>query len=477
YNFKSKELHIEGVEFVAVSNAHIIPSEGKLKMKEGASLDTLKNAKVLFADGNEAHSFSTGDILIQSKDKFDGIGNYEFETYNSKKLMLQFTNFRQSSRQVAHGSGSKQITENIGESFIPADKSVEIMPGILYTGKVFLSDYKKEFDLDGLIALNVEGDEKHWIKYNTVNDAKISIAHKMVASNSGKHLHTGIFLEGSERELYSSFVAPSTKDGIPVFVAEGELDYNSESKSYELSKVKKHNFGVSKEQKFHYHHDLKEIDFEGVVNLGDATRYFAQRSAAVGTINSKTGELEMNTLLVLDIKAPKKIFEHMIFTLDEYKLNHGAKPTNKKLFASQLYHVASNEELNFIADQKPIDVKLNELFDNSVTITNLELHWSDKQHAFYSKGKLGLANFFNMNVDAELKGFVYLPKRQNNHEMHFYFEVGDDWYYMKRDGDLLSFRSSREDFNKILSGKSGRYTLISETEANIVIDRHKRADY
>jgi hypothetical protein len=158
-------------------------------------------------------------------------------------------------------------------------------------------------------------------------------------------------------------------------------------------------------------------------------------------------------------------------------LNHGAKPTNKKLFASQLYHVASNEELNFIADQKPIDVKLNELFDNSVTITNLELHWSDKQHAFYSKGKLGLANFFNMNVDAELKGFVYLPKRQNNHEMHFYFEVGDDWYYMKRDGDLLSFRSSREDFNKILSGKSGRYTLISETEANIVIDRHKRADY
>ena len=472
YLFHKRTLTIEGVDGIPVSNATIIPENGLVNMTEGAKIDTLRNAKVVLSDTKDSHALSTGDILIESKNKFDGIGHYELETYSGKKVMLQFRNFRQSSRNIEHGDGEKQISENIGESLIPANRSIEMFPEMMYHGKVLLSDYKNKFDLDGMISLDLGKPQRHWFKYNTIANKEINITSSMQGAEATQILHTGIFVCGNERELFASFIEPTNRDRIPLFLANGQLVFNPDRNTYEINKTTKV-AGIKKTQKFHYHKKLKEIDFEGAINLGEESRYFSQRSSAIGSVNAENGSLSMNAMIVMDFKAPRKIFEHMIYTLDKHKLHHGAKPTNKKFFASQLYHVLSEEELNYIGSERPENIRLSEVLGGSMALTNIEMKWSAKDHAFHSVGRIGIANFFNMNVDANFNGFVYIPKRQNNHEIHVYFEVGDEWYYMRRKGDQLSFRSSKEDFNKMLNAKSGKYTLLSDTEANAMISKYK----
>lgn len=474
YNFKAKTIDIDGVEGIDISNATIIPKDGIVKISGNAVLDTLKDANVQFSDGNSNHGLSRGDIIIESKDKYDGIAHYEFVTYKGEVRKLQFSNFHLSSRNIMKDGKVVQIQENIGESFIPEDQKVEVMPGVMFYGTVILSDYEKSFDLNGMVSMNVEGAERHWVKYNTLVNKNVQVNSNMKDAVSGVALKSGLYLDMDYKTLEGTFIESTNREVLPIFEAEGGLEYDSEGNFYAITKSLGGNTKrTAKVKRLNYHSNTQKLHFEGKVNLGEASRYYMQRSTALGTFDKKSKDLNMNTFLVLDFKAPKKLLEEMVYQLEKQSHDLNARPTNKMTFLSQLNHMLTQQEHAAMKGKLAENIRYAEVFPESVTLTDVNLKWSEVQSAFYSTGKIGLGNFYRMNLDVKVDGFVYIPKHENNIETHVYFEAGGEWFYIKRKGDVLSFRSSKGDFNDILKGKKGRFVLLSEKEAEKMISMYK----
>ena len=469
YNYNTKTINIEGVDGIEISNATVIPKDGLVRITGMAVIDTLKEAVVQFDEENVNHGLSKGDIIIESKEKYDGIANYEFVTYKGEVRKLRFTNFHLTSRNIEKDGKIVQISENVGESFIPETEKIEVMPGVLFFGKVILSDYEKSFSLDGKVALNVPGTKKNWINYNTIVNKKIQVNRAMKDAVSGASLKSGLYLDMDYRTLEGAFIESAESEYLPIFEAEGGLDYNEEGDFYVIEQ----NFGgatkkTAQVKRLNYHYNSQKLHFEGRLNLGENSKYFSQRVTGLGTFDKKTKELNMNTFLLLDFKAPKKLFDEMVFELDKQAHTLDARPTNKKTFQSQVMHMLGNNS-DVIVEEGAQKFKFGEIFNESISLTDVNLKWSDVQSAFYSTGKIGLGNFYKMNLDIKVDGFVYIPKHENNIEIHFYFETNNEWFYFKRRGDQMYFRSSKSDYNGMLDGKKGRFQLLSEKEAKKMI--------
>lgn len=473
YDFKNRVIALDGVEGIKISNATIVPANNKVRITENATIDTLREAVVKFDDGNTDHGLSKGDIIIESKEKYDGIAHYEFVTYKGEIRKLEFTNFHLTSRNVVVDGKEVQITENVGESSIPKEELIEIMPGVQYYGKVILSDYEKNFDLDGMVTLNLEAEHPHWIKYNTVINKKIQVSTTLKDAVTGTRLRSGLYLDLDYHTLEGAFIGKTNRETLPVFEASGNLGYDEEGKFYVLE----HNSGgntnkTERVTSLNYHHNSQKMHFAGRINLGENSQYFSQRSTGIGTFDKESKDLNMNVFMILDFKAPKKIFEEMIYELANQKHTLDARPTNKKTFQTQVSHMLTSGERTALGASNVESFKFAEVFGNSITLTDVNLKWSEEQSAFYSTGQIGLGNLYRMNADVKLNGFVYIPKHQNNIEMHLYYEANGEWFYMKRLGDQMYFRSSKDEFNSILKSK-GRYQILPEKEAAKMIAIYK----
>jgi hypothetical protein len=101
YYIDSLHLFVEGVPFVNVADARIIPDKNQLFIRENAEMDSLHNAKLLIDTVSEYHNLTNGIIKIEGRQKFSGQADYAFINRNGDTLTIAFSRFDLVERKIS----------------------------------------------------------------------------------------------------------------------------------------------------------------------------------------------------------------------------------------------------------------------------------------------------------------------------------------------------------------------------------------
>ncbi|MFK7809932.1 MAG: hypothetical protein AB8F74_19160, partial [Saprospiraceae bacterium] len=74
----TNELHIGGVPFIAVADAHVFPDEGAVDVLPGGEIPTLENAKIIADIKNKYHVFNKAKVDVIARNKYQASGFYEY---------------------------------------------------------------------------------------------------------------------------------------------------------------------------------------------------------------------------------------------------------------------------------------------------------------------------------------------------------------------------------------------------------------
>jgi hypothetical protein len=95
--------------------------------------------------------------------------------------------------------------------------------------------------------------------------------------------------------------------------------------------------------------------------------------------------------------------------------------------------------------------------DKTITFTDITLVWSDKHQAYVNKGKIGVGNIYDRQLNSVMDGWVRLSKKEGMDVLTILLKTGDgDVYFFEYENNTMySYRSSdplsdSDDFNNLL---------------------------
>ena len=206
YIIDSLKLLVEGVESIAVADAKIFPDGSKLEIKENAKITALENAVVIMDTLNEYHTLRNTNIIINSKNDFDGSGYYQFVNYEGGTLLLEFSEF-----QLEKVKNEDRVElHTVSRGILAEEDKFYIAPKMLFKGEVTMQAHRKLLSMDGFIKLDLKGkvESARWLKHKTKeedDDIRIDL------DAQDEQLISGVHFSESKRNYYCTFLG-ETRD-------------------------------------------------------------------------------------------------------------------------------------------------------------------------------------------------------------------------------------------------------------------------
>jgi hypothetical protein len=89
------------------------------------------------------------------------------------------------------------------------------------------------------------------------------------------------------------------------------------------------------------------------------------------------------------------------------------------------------------------------------------LRYSGKYKAFQGNGKATIQNIYNVPVFATVDCLVEIKDRKRGGEFTLYIDNGTDFFFINFKGNLMSLRSSDDDFNNAILAKDTKERSVS----------------
>ncbi len=471
YTFEEDKIRMGGVVEIPLRDIIVMPADSLVTILPDGTIDTLRNAKVRFKTPHPyMKAESSGDIVIRSKEYYSGLGAYEFINYKGERFSMEIKD-----AELAGLEGSRRrpdLDEATISLFVSPDSAREIIPGFLFAGLIRLSTLKNDFEFNGRVAANLPESKEHWFPYQGIGGEGVSVEQDMKLAD-GYVLQNGLYLGEEDGLLYPLFMEKDGHKGaFHLIEGYGALSFNPDSNRYTMHHQQVSRTGLMQEQYYSYNPKLKRANFSGAIHLNDNTENITVNSSAIGSYDASRQLLNCRATIELSMRTNRRPFDVIA------KAFSGFDPMTfvddpKPLYQNLRYFVPA-EEMDVLERTVGEDWNLLSFFVNSIVLSDVELHWSGPNQAFYSKGDIAISNFFKSNVNARVEGFVYIPMKEGREEMHFYLKgKGEQWYYFKRKGDFMYIWSTNEEINEYYSNKDQRIKLLPEEEALKMIEFYR----
>ncbi|MCH8317813.1 MAG: hypothetical protein IIA88_04850 [Bacteroidetes bacterium] len=267
YDMDELTLNINGIPEIKVADVFIVPDSNKIFVLENAKIPMLTRAEITMDTLNGYHQFHSGNILINSRNEFEGNAIYDFVNLANDTFRIKFDKFVMGKE----AKKKKDIVSTAAHGKVLEEDSIFISPKIFYRGKVALHADKDNLDVDGFIKLQMIGIFKsdNWFKYTNQEDIfNVSVKVKDLVSAQGKPLSTGLHINQRTSQLYSTFISQkyqnTDKDVLP---AKGMLYIDPFKSEFKITTPEKE-AGLSYQGNVMVYHDsTSEIDYEGKLSL------------------------------------------------------------------------------------------------------------------------------------------------------------------------------------------------------------------
>ncbi|BDD07634.1 hypothetical protein FUAX_00660 [Fulvitalea axinellae] len=512
YNMNTLELNIQGIPHIVVADAFVIPEGNQVMVLENSSIERLKNAELVVDTLNKYHRLVEGNIEIKSRLMFEGDAKYRYVNAVADTFILNFDKFeyldyneeKRERRLAIFGKVAEDRHTVSGGEITPEDELV-ISPGMLYKGPVRMEATKKALMLDGHVKLDLKSKPFYdkWIRYASSDERQQEVMFDFETSlaEGDENLIAGLFYEDGVNVVYPVFVDGKRQENDQAFFTPaGLLHYDPKEKVYLIEDTLKRSGGTYVGKVFQYSDEDGSVGFEGPVDLLEvieskkAPDYVMDATAIDGKASSNSGAVSFNSFMVLEMPVPDAALAEMGRLVSTYLEERGAvdaEPNRVRL----LYKLAEfigdrgvkEYEERAQLDYVPI-VSLSGKLSRGVTLSNVNMEWSEANTAWYSKGKIGISNILANDVNHLTEAFLEVDKTGDGDNVNFFFKVtGDIWYFFKYSGSENSMQafSSDDVFNGIIGkranvgkAKIGELVLdLADTEIALEFINRFRMDY
>lgn len=473
YDINSYELKIEGIPYIEVADAMVIPENNETTILENSKLQPFQNAQLIFEYPNAKHTLDKGHITIDSRNVFRGYASYQLPIFEDT-FAIEMRNFMQVESAPVEEKGlfakkQEQVEPpryTVADGTVSADQNLKIANGFLYKGSVNFKAYKQALELVGYVKPDLQSKPGNdfWVSYSRLKDTtEVAIDMTNATLETGERPVSGIHYD-IRGDLYGTIVELyKTPGDLDFFKAKGVLSYNPDRDQYIIEENRKSNGQAYEGHMYVYSDSTGDITFEGNVDFFQpgATKITLE-STVVGEGNLLDEEFSVDAMMALDLGLPNQAMDAMAEDMVELILRLGNPPAND-LDLVNILKIA-----NFIGEEKTREyeteslkeyVALNDMdqvFDRSLLLSTAKLDWSKEHKAWYNSRQIGVSNIFRTDINAKMDGFLEIKKDATGSDIFNLFlqTAPGSWYYFNyQDNSILSY-SSNSTFNEIIEDKS-----------------------
>ncbi|MEZ0542903.1 hypothetical protein [Fibrella arboris] len=525
YDVDKMTLNISGVSYVNSADARIYPEKGLVTVRRNGDMLPFKNARLELDTVSRFHRLRNGNIQIVSRTRFSGDATYLFANrsggpFKSDTSAIKMGSFEfkeadkmasAPTRASAKTTGKKKPTSvssqplttyyTVARADIDETDRLMLTSKMQFKGDITMKAPEKDLGLDGFVkpVLKKRLDLiSGWIpfKANVVETIDIPVDDKL-KNEGGQVLVAGIQSRFGSPGIYPSFLSPKEDNrDDDIFRATGVMRYDEKEKTFVIGpKVGTEGLNDDFESSFLFNDDKGIMTFRGAMNLMSSKPNTYLLASGSARVNVDSAAYRINALLALTFAVPEQINAAIAGKLVEGNLEEQNSD-------------AADDDLNRLSDkllpligQKAVDDYRNKAqnqhvslalaspkLNSALVLANTNLRWSEKFNAFYSIGKLGVSNLQNVDINAQMDGYVEIRKGGNGDELSLYVAASDDvWAFYDYHptgnggaGQLAIITSDQETNDKLtalLNNSKGKSLLsivpATEDEKALFVERYE----
>ncbi|MBC6613114.1 hypothetical protein H8B15_19480 [Hymenobacter sp. BT507] len=482
YDLSRYRLVAGGVPRIASADAWITPDSSKVYILANAQMRPFQNAGIVMDTLAKYHNLYQGAITIQSRTAFSGNAMFKYQTA-ADSFAIKFSNFHSDSTAMRGTLASTAKTGgvlgklrgnknalNAGPASPPtiavggiqaADKFL-LAPRISYRGSMIMNSQQPGFTFEGQARLQfsqLPGASDWFAVKDSIDPKDVRIHLNEPKTEDGTPMLTGLFLSSGSSKIYPLFVAAKhNADDLGLFTVDGELRYNSKKRDFTISRHDPAATDIYEGDVLTFNDTTAAINFRGKLNLINSNKDYTLVAAGLGYAKPDSAIYQLNTMLGFDINMPDKAVQAMA---DDIAKNAKFAPQALDGSREDLYKIgefAGNSAAVAFDTRKGNNaslLKVSNKFTYTILLNKVNLVWSEKQKAWYSEGKIGVANIMSKDLNVLIDGYVEIRKDENGDVVELYLEAEPQtWYYLKYANNLLLTKAQHGSYDELIGQKA-----------------------
>ncbi len=485
----TNELHVGGVPYIAVADAHVFPDNGEVKVLPGGKMPSLENAKIIADTKNKYHVFNKAKVDILARNKYSASGFYEYPV-GGKLQEIKFTDI---------GASDKRKVKKAKRGITFANTTVThlyIDDQLSFKGEISLRADEAKLSFDGFAHMDFAGYKSDWFKFEDLADRKnLQVMFDNELLNfKGEKAVTGIFANRADGKLYPSFMSASkTSSDHEVFTCTGLMDYNPELQQYAFGDSTKIVSGTKQGQLMRLDKD-GNTTIEGRFTVGPSHQF--ANAQVVGKTKVVNGEEIKNFdfMAGVNLHIPEKLMSIIYRAFDENSFQLLSTTYKKDAFYEMVlanWIPESRAMKTALADLRSYDeLRIPQDYnDFTFTFSKLSMVWNQGYQSFLSaKSKISLNSINKAIFNKEVEAYVEFRKfREEEDGLSLYLVAPNGFYYYfnYRNGilntcsdddqymSLLGEMSEKELKKKVKNGEDYEIQRVSISRAKQFVNRVK----
>jgi hypothetical protein len=462
YDLKVNSILAGGVPYIPVGDVHIVPDSGKVAVAAGATIQTLRNARVMADSVKHFHKLYSGNINVLSRNAFSGTATRDYQNAAADSFRLKFSDFAYKQHQLKK---KEHVTTTYAEALVRENDNFYIFPHIRYRGHVKMYSYKPHMDFDGDLKLNFtnNAEDSDWFpfKRDSLNPDNVRIPIMKQKAPDGSLLFTGLHLSRGTFKPYNTFVSKKQyDDDLDIFMVDGDLSYDKERSEFKITDAARSAARSYEGNELRYNEGTKTVHFEGKLNLTSPLKNFKIESTGNGIAKSDSGYYAIDALMAFDMTIPSPVIAALGKKMGEAAIKDGSEIGRDEEMLYKLGGIVGNRDAQRYRDQGALIAlpKLSNKLVRSMVFHDVDLRWSNKTNAWYSVGKLGLSNIMKDEIGANMDGFMEIKQDLDGEPVvHLYLQADPyTWIFLSYLENGLVVLSSDPELNKTIRSKSSK---------------------
>ena len=520
YDVDKMTLNISGVPFVNSADARIYPEKGLVTIRRNGDILPFKNARLELDTVSRFHRLRNGNIQIMSRTRFSGDATYLFAKAKGDTSAIKMGSFEfkeaakvadVTTRLVNKPVGRKRnVTASpqplttyytVARADIDENDKLMLTSKMQFKGDIQMKAPEKDLGLDGFVkpVLKKRLDLiSGWIpfKANVVETIDIPVDDKL-RNEGGQVLVAGIQSRFGSPGIYPTFLSPKEDNrDDDIFRATGVMRYDEKEKTFVVGpKVDNEGLQNDFESNFLFNDDKGIMTFRGPMNLMSSKPNTYLLASGSARVNVDSAAYRINALLALTFAVPEPVNAAIANRLVEGNLeeqNSDAADDDLNRLSDKLLPLIGQkavDEYRAKAQNQHVSLALaSPKLNAAMVLANTNLRWSEKFNAFYSIGKLGVSNLQNVDINAQMNGYVEIRKGGNGDELSLYIAASDEvWVFYdyhptgNSGGGQLAIITSDQETNDrltaLLNNNKGKSPLqivsATEDEKALFVERYE----
>lgn len=512
FNMETSLLTAYDVPRIAVADAWVIPSEGRVTIGEDAVMHKLLNSEIVVDTTTQHHRFYNAEVEIFGKKSYRAVADYDYVHRGGNPQTLRFQEIGvETSGDTARSYGVATIVQadsfrldprirfegqaklEAGDEYMTfrgiSEMEVPVFPYIKYSYQIDTFDihqtmvdsfranpdyahYKVVFPapedtvriLSGMVTLmhvdstpvfenpNITHD---WFRIDDeINPAAIEITVTDAVDARNEPVFTGIHIRSDSALLYATLLGDKLNGrDETVFKADGLVSYNPDRNEYLVISQDSTDGKGRMPTKLTYNNSNGSVHAEGFTDLGLDVQWLNVDAAGQLWKTTSDSTYYFDMVIGFGFKMTKAVWNEMTadiesWTYDKPDLDFESAGLKSKLSMLMPSRAAADKLFNNYNMTGRLNFPPESDYGVVVSTTMI---WDANEKTFRSYGPIGIIAINGKEIGREVKGYLEIGKMRSSDYINLYLQPStDEWYYLNYRKNELGAFSASDAFNNVV---------------------------